>query len=115
LFYVPHILCVYSLSPVSVHIGACGHRTVVFAHCTHHIHVLLRDTVDKNRVRLLWRSLYCTLYCNNLSRIEVWTARGRIVHGMCQIKEKVALREKWREMIMWCVSLCIQISEVCCL
>jgi hypothetical protein len=34
LFYVPHIFCLYSVLPGSVQIGACGHRTVVYAHST---------------------------------------------------------------------------------
>jgi hypothetical protein len=97
LFSVPHILCVYSLRPGSVHIWACGHHTVVCAHFTqtHPCSVTWHD--GQSHVRLLWHSLYWvngSLYCKNLSRIEVWAARGRSVRGMCQWKETVACREK---------------------
>jgi len=67
-------------------------------HISHkHIHVLLRDTMDKSHVHLLWHSLYWengTLFCKNLNRIEVWTARGRSARGMCQWKETATFREK---------------------
>jgi hypothetical protein len=97
LLSMPHILCVYSLRPGSVHIWACGHRTVVFTHFTrtHPCAVTWHD--GQSHVQLLWRSLYWvngTLYCKNLSRIKVWTARERSVRGMCLWKETVACREK---------------------
>ena len=88
---------IYSLRPGSVHIWACGHRTVVFTHFTQTHPWAVRWHDGQSHVQLLWFSLYWvngTLYCKNLRRIEVWTARERSVRGMCQFKETVASREK---------------------
>ena len=97
LFSVPHVFCIYSLRPGSVHIWACGHPTVVFTHFTQTHPWAVRWHDGQSHVQLLWFSLYWvngTLYCKNLRRIEVWTARERSVRGMCQFKETVASREK---------------------
>ena len=100
-FYVCSLCHIFCVSILYVRVLFISEHVSTVQFCLHisykHIHVLLRDTMDESHIRLLWHSLYWVnsiLYCKNLSRIEVWTARGRSVRGMCRWKDTVAFKEK---------------------